>query len=183
VSRLDLHSSASRLGHYRWLELQLFELLGAWAVSTPEPEIKILFGSHCHRHAWHAELWAQTLPSIGETTPSSLTAPASESYVEFVEVLGAPGAEQTIERLAGVGRVALPRLLADCTAHRAALSSTTDGPAVRSLTLVSRDLRESWEAFEFALQDLVRSPADAARAAAHVAIAEGLLADSGVTQP
>jgi hypothetical protein len=43
---------------------QLFERLGGWVALTGEPGAQQLFAVACHRHAWHAELWAERLPTI-----------------------------------------------------------------------------------------------------------------------
>ena len=38
---LSLEQSARRMGAYRWIEERMFEALGAWSVSVPEPEVKV----------------------------------------------------------------------------------------------------------------------------------------------
>ena len=50
----------------RWIAVEelLFETLGRWARELPDPSIKRLFGTWCHRHAWHAELWRDRLPAV-----------------------------------------------------------------------------------------------------------------------
>lgn len=44
--------------------LALFTTLGGWITSTPDGERQRLYVEACHRHAWHAELWAGRAPSI-----------------------------------------------------------------------------------------------------------------------
>ena len=43
---------------------QLFERLGVWVAATELPRAQQLFAVASHRHAWHAELWAERSPAI-----------------------------------------------------------------------------------------------------------------------
>lgn len=56
--------------------LRLFELLGGWVTTTPPGDRQRLFAEACHRHAWHAELWAQRTPRIPPVDPGAATIPA-----------------------------------------------------------------------------------------------------------
>ena len=62
------HDTIDDLGRRarRWIAVEelLFETLGRWARKLPDPAVKRLFGTWCHRHAWHAELWRDRLPSV-----------------------------------------------------------------------------------------------------------------------
>ncbi|MBW3615381.1 MAG: hypothetical protein KY439_08755, partial [Actinobacteria bacterium] len=88
---LSLEEAARRLGHYRWLEMRLFEVLGGWVGSVPQLDVKLRLGPHSLHHAWHAELWEERLPQWREMTPANLTIPPSDAMVQFVEALAAPG--------------------------------------------------------------------------------------------
>ena len=48
----------------RTRNLELFEQLGGWITDTADPELQRLFTEAAHRHAWHADLWAQRTPVI-----------------------------------------------------------------------------------------------------------------------
>ena len=56
----------------RWIAVEelLFETLGRWARELPDPAVKRLFGTWCHRHAWHAELWRGRLPTVNSHADS-----------------------------------------------------------------------------------------------------------------
>src|SRR5262249_32645466 len=91
------------------LERRLFEVLGAWAPETPEPDVKLFFRVESFRHAAHAE-----------------TAGAGDIHLAPVAALlesVAAGAKDTISRLTGVYRFVLPVLLAGDgdPEHRAAV--------------------------------------------------------------
>src|SRR4051812_6973488 len=71
----DLAETARRVGHYRWAEMQLFEALGRWIAIVPERDVKLCLGVHCHKHAWHGELWHKRLPALAELDADRLTVP------------------------------------------------------------------------------------------------------------
>ena len=58
----SIEDVASRLGRLRFVELRLFEVMGGWVGSTPEPQVKALLAEQCYHHAWHADLWADRFP-------------------------------------------------------------------------------------------------------------------------
>ncbi|MDP8954947.1 MAG: hypothetical protein M3N37_08560, partial [Actinomycetota bacterium] len=97
-----------------------------------------------------------------------------EQAVELVA-----GAAGTIERLAGVHRVLLPRMAAAHAAHLEAASPVADAPTIRTLRLVLRDELEDQQAGERLLQGLLRTAADVERGTAHQAAVESLLVGAG----
>src|SRR5437870_2916151 len=98
---------------YERVERRLFEIVGGWAASTPEPELRVRFASESYKHAWHAELWRDRRPQLRERNPSE---PGPDDPVtRLLDALARAGG--TVERLAGAYRVVLPRLAAAYTAH------------------------------------------------------------------
>jgi hypothetical protein len=109
----SVEESARRVGNYKWVEMRLFEVLGGWVATVPEMDVKIRLGTHCYKHAWHAELWHKRLPELREMNPDRLTQPANDAMVAFMEAVTAPEApDQTIEKLVGVYRVLIPHKIA-----------------------------------------------------------------------
>ena len=53
--------------------LELFEQLGGWIVDTADPNLQRLFTEAAHRHAWHADLWAQRMPATAGVVPDDST--------------------------------------------------------------------------------------------------------------
>ena len=49
--------------------VELFELVGGWIVDTTDPDLQRLFAQAAHRHAWHADLWAQRMPVVAGVVP------------------------------------------------------------------------------------------------------------------
>ena len=99
-----VEESARRVGHYKWIEMRLFEALGGWVATVPELDVKTMLGRHCYHHAWHAELWHKRLPELREMNPDRLTKPPNSELEAFVAAMTEPEDKgQTIEKL--VGRV------------------------------------------------------------------------------
>jgi len=180
-----VEESARRVGHYKWIESRLFEILGGWVATIPELDVKLRLGTHCYHHAWHAELWHKRLPELREMNPDRLTVPPNEDLVAFVHALSAPEApEATIEKLVGVYRVLLPALIAAYTYHLNNTSTITDAPTIRSLTFALQDLFEDWRDGEMLIQSLVETPEEVRRAADHqVGLQTLLLAAGGIAGP
>ena len=178
--RFSVEDTARRVGHYKWTEMRIFELMGGWVATVPELDIKLRLGTHCYHHAWHSELWHKRLPELREMNPDRLTVAPNPQYEAFAEALGEPEApDQTIEKLVGLYRVLLPRLIAAYTYHLNNTSEITDGPTIRSLKFCLQDDLEEWREGEMLIQSLLESEQDVARASAHQARLETLIAASG----
>jgi hypothetical protein len=176
----SLEASARRIGHYCWIEMRAFEILGAWTAAVPEPAVKAALATHSRQHGWHAEVWHDLLPAIGETGVDSYIAPASPALVPFVEALAAPeAADLTIEKLVGAYRVLLPHTAVAYGDHLDHASPISDGPAIRTLRLVLSDQLDHWHEGEALLQAQLRSEADVERAASHQLRLERLLVAAG----
>jgi hypothetical protein len=180
-----VEETARRVGHYKWIEMRLFEALGGWVATVPELDVKMRLGTHCYQHAWHAELWHKRLPELREMNPDRLTVPPNDEMVTFVEALTEPEKpDETIEKLVGVYRVLIPHKIAAYTYHLNNTSTITDAPTIRSLKLVLNDEFEDWRDGEMLIQSLLETPEEVSRAAAHQARLETLiLAAGGVAGP
>ncbi|HET7653340.1 MAG TPA: hypothetical protein VFK42_09900 [Acidimicrobiales bacterium] len=176
----SVEDTARRVGHYKWIEMRLFEALGGWVATVPELDVKMRLGTHTYHHAWHAELWHKRLPELREMNPDRLTVPPNDELVAFVDALTEPEApDTTIEKLVGVYRVLIPHKIAAYTYHLNGTSPITDAPTIRSLKFALQDELEDWRDGEMIIQSLLETPADVDRAAAHQAKLEKLLVAAG----
>ena len=176
----DVEESARRVGNFKWAEMKLFEALGGWVATVPELDVKMRLGTHCYKHAWHAELWHKRLPELREMNPDRLTVPANDTIVRFVEAMTEPeAADQTIEKLVGVYRVFIPRFIAAYTYHLNGTSEITDAPTIRTLKLILQDEFEDWRDGEMMIQSLIETPEEVARAAAHQQKLETIMIEAG----
>ena len=180
-----VEETATRVGHYKWIEMRLFEALGGWVATVPELDVKMRLGTHTYHHAWHAELWHKRLPELREMNPERLTVPPNDEMVAFVDAMTEPEApELTIEKLVGVYRVLIPHKIAAYTYHLNNTSTITDAPTIRSLKFILQDEFEDWRDGEMLIQSLMRSPDDVQRAAERQGRLEQLMfAAGGIAGP
>jgi hypothetical protein len=171
----SLVDAARVIGGYAWIEERLFEILGAWVPSVPEPEVKLRLAADSHHHAWHASLWRARLPELREFEPEQFVAPPGRSVEAFV--IGLQSSPTTVEKLAGAYRVLLPRLVAAYQRHLARASAVTDGPTIRALGLVLADDLADWRDGELLIQRFLVSRDDVERASAHQGRLETLFID------
>jgi hypothetical protein len=169
-----LQEAATVNGGNRWLEMRVFEIMGGWVSTVPELDIKLALATQSYHHAWHAELWEDRLPVLAGIDADELTTPASDGFERLIAILAEPGTS-TIERLAGMYRVLLPRKISAYRAQQGAASVVAEAATMRALDLVLRDEVADWQEGEALLQSLLSSPAEVTRAAEHQARLESLL--------
>jgi hypothetical protein len=175
-----VEATAQRVGHYKWIEMRLFEVLGGWVATVPELDVKLKLGTHTYHHAWHAELWHKRLPELREMDPERLTAPPNEAMERFVAALTEPEApDLTIEKLVGVYRVLIPHKIAAYTFHHNNTSTITDAPTIRSLNFVIQDELDDWRDGELMIQSLLDGPDAVERASRRQAELETILVEAG----
>ena len=139
---MTIDESARRLGELVWTECALFELLGRWVATTPEPAVKVAFSHASRLHGDHAVALAALLPDTRDHDPQALVGPSGD----LAGALDAAGrATTTAERLdalhhglAGGQRRALEAYLGDAAAVR-------DGPGIRVVAVVLAEDRAGFE--------------------------------------
>lgn len=176
----DVEETARRVGNYKWIEMRLFEALGGWVATVPELDVKLRLGTHCYKHAWHADMWHKRLPELREMNPDRLTEPANPEVEAFMNAVTEPGEiDQTIEKLVGVYRVLIPHKIAAYTFHMNNTSTITDAPTIRILRLALQDEFEDWRDGEMLLQSLIETDEEVDRAVAHQAKLEKMILKAG----
>jgi hypothetical protein len=176
-SALELGQAAELLGAYCFVERRLFELTGAWSVEVGRPGVAVQLDAVSQQHAWHAELWAERLPVLAGVEPASLIRPLGAALGPLLDSLAA--CESDVERLAGLYRCVLPRLLASYGGHLRRAVPVTDAPTIRALRLVRADELAAWQVGEAQLEGLIDTAAAAELAAATLGRLEGTLAAAG----
>jgi len=175
-----LEASARRIGHHAWIEQSLFETLGGWVTSTPEPAAKVMLAEVSLHHAWHAQLWAGLLPAVPHLSADDLVVPPAGDTAFADPPAGdtafadppagdtafadppagdtafpdPPAGGSTADRLGWLCGKALPALLDRYSDHLARTTPVTDGPAIRVLGLVTADVRSDLDAGTAALSGL-----------------------------
>lgn len=171
---------ARRVGQYRWIEMRLFEVVGAWIPSVPELDVKIRLSACSYKHAGHADLWRTHVPLLAGMDVELLTVPANDHVALAMDALATPGSpDATVERLAGLYRAVLPHVIAIYQHHLNSASPVTDGPTIRCLQLILSDEIEDWQEGEMMLRSLIKTSEEIDRTTAHQAKLEKLLLVAG----
>lgn len=174
---IPIEETARLVSHYAWMEGSLFETLGSWVRSVPEPEVKIMLATQAPEHGWHAQLWLESLPGLARGQSDEgrdLARPRDETSRRFMEAVADPRPNRTVERLAAVYRVVLPRQFSVYSAHLTRCTDVADKPVARLLRVVLADVVSAWQAGEVALESLLSTDSDVRHAAARQADLEVL---------
>jgi hypothetical protein len=112
----------------RAADLERFVRLAEWVTDADDPMVQRLFAEASHRHAWHAQLWADRQPAIPArpTPPATTTPPPS----------GTTGRDRV-----DVYRGELDELIAELAAISSRLDTDLDPSTQRTIDLVATDLR------------------------------------------
>ncbi len=170
---LTLHESAARLGGFCWTERRLFEVLGASVATLPDAETKVLVDRHAAHAAWRAGQWWDRLPVLAVIDRDDLVVAPSPALGALYEALEA--GMGNVGLLAGLYRVALPRLAAAYRAFASGTSPVADGPARRTLAQVEVDIEADRGEGESFVHSLLVTHEAVDEAAAATAALERLL--------
>jgi hypothetical protein len=157
---LDVRERGRHVATFRFVFVHLMETAAAWTPTTPEMEVKVLFG----RHIWD---FAQAADALGKRT-FELRLPAQHSLAPAEGLAAAlrelAGLTATTDRLAGLYDLALPEVARRIGAYLDAVDRLLDGPSVVILERIRAEIARQ------------RSEADAVRRTLGLALAscEGL---------
>ena len=166
---LPLDVTAALVGTYRWIESALHAALGSWVRHVPLPAVQVHLDGQSMRHAWHAELWAERLPVLRDVDPDALTVPSPASAALFAMLNGDSGPDGdapeagppgVLPLLAGLYRVALPRLVTTYGRHLDLMAPVADAPLRRTLRQVLADEVEDLLVGERLVERLLARPHD-----------------------
>jgi hypothetical protein len=132
---LSVQNRAEHVATFRFIHVFLMETLARWVPSTPEMEVKVVFG----RHIWDL---AQQADALGKRTyelraPLQFSLRPAESYVGFLEDFAKTA--PTAEKVHGFYDVILPGLTGRYQAYLNQTDRLLDEPTVR---VVERILEE-----------------------------------------
>src|SRR5262250_2392791 len=113
----------------RYVHVSLMETLAAWVPTTPEMEVKLLFGEHIWDMAQHAD-------NLGKRTfelrmPLQKSMRPADGYVDLLAAVAA--IEPTAQRLAAMYDVLLPALVERQRQYVEQTDKLVDAPTVRIL--------------------------------------------------
>jgi hypothetical protein len=163
-----------RIATFRFVEVRLMEMVAAWTPTTPEMEVKVLFGRHIWDFAQHAD-------ALGKRTfelrlPLQHSRSAAEPYRALLDE--AASLAGTAERLAALYDVVLPDLEARYRAYLEATDQVLDAPSRDIVDRIRTDAARQRAEAGVVRNELGTPPADptALRERAAALASEGFVA-------
>lgn len=173
--RFTVKENGQRLANYRYLEVQLMEMIGGWSHTTPQLAFKATFGYHVYDHAQAADLLGERLEQL--RSGRDREEPATDDFAHLCEYVW--NMPSTIDRLVAVYRVLEPHLVSTYVYHADATDPMTDAPTVRLLRQLA-SLGQSHIAWgQAVLESVTQSPEDRKHALDVQADIEGRLVTCG----
>ena len=173
--RFSVKENSQRLANYRYLEIQLMEMIGGWSHTTPQLAVKATCGYHVYDHAQAADLLSERLEQLRAARTSQ--EPATDAFAELCEHVWL--LDSTIDRLVAVYRVLEPHLVSSYVYHADATDPLSDAPTVRLLRQLAA-MGQSHVAWGQAVLDgLTRTPDERRRALDVQADIEARLVECG----
>src|ERR671938_457016 len=81
--RFTVKENSQRLANYRYLEVQLIEMIAGWCHTTPQIAFKAAFGYHVYDHAQAADLLGERLEQL--RSGRERQEPATDAFAELCE--------------------------------------------------------------------------------------------------
>jgi hypothetical protein len=158
--RFSVRENAQRLANYRYLEIQLMEMLAGWCHTTPQIAYKATFGYHVYDHAQAADSLGERLEQLRSGRESQ--EPATDDFARLCEYVWK--LETPLERLVAVYRVLGPHLVSTYVYHADATDPMTDTPTVRLLRQLAAMGQSHIAWGQAVLDSLAKTPEDRRRA-------------------
>lgn len=140
---LTVNNRARAIATFRYLEVRLMEITAAWTPTTPEMEVKVMFGRHIWDFAQHADWLGKRTFELRQ--PAHYTLRPVDSYVQLLDEMAEE--ESTAARLAAIYDVFLPALERRYGAYLSDTDGLLDQPSVviveRILTEMARMQRDA----------------------------------------
>lgn len=134
--QLNVKQRGDQVATFRWIEVRLMETLARWVPTTPETEVKLVFGAHIWDVAQHADSLGKRTHELRLPLQHSLE-PSSE-FVAFLGELAATA--ETDRRVAGFYDCVLPGLERRLQAYLGQVDPLLDGPTVRIVERILFDI-------------------------------------------
>jgi len=140
---LSVKERGTAVATHRHVMVRLMETLARWVPTTPEMEVKLLFGSHIWDVAQHADALGKRTHELRMPLQHSL--PPIQGYRELLDDVDATS--DTGARIAAFYDVVLPGIGARLRAYLELTDDLMDGPTVRIIDRIlydhARMIRES----------------------------------------
>ena len=156
---ISVRERADIIGTYRHVAVTLMETLARWVPTTPELEVKTLFGRHIWDFAQHADALGRRAPDLRAALHFDL--PPTDAYRRVLEQLAATG--ETNRRVVGFYDALIPDLESRYRDYLSRTDPLLDEPTVRILERILHDytrLKSDRDAVQAERPDLALRDAD-----------------------
>jgi hypothetical protein len=133
---LTVKQRAETIATFRYIEVHLMETLARWTPSTPEMEVKVLFGRHVWETAQHADALGKRTYEL--RAPMHFTQKPNDEYLDFLTRLAA--VEGAANRIHALYDVTLPALARRYQAYLDATDTLLDAPSVKVIQRILADM-------------------------------------------
>ena len=149
-STLTVHQNLELLGRYRYVEIQFMELMGSWAYTMVDPEIKIGFGRHMFQDSVHADLLGKRIPELKGRSQHFHSIPPSDEVVKLLETIWKTSDE--LLRMVALYQVLKPALIGVYRGHLERMELPADEPTSNILRLIADEEQDhtdwGWKVIE-----------------------------------
>jgi uncharacterized ferritin-like protein (DUF455 family) len=123
------------LGRYRYTEIQCMELMGSWAYTMVDPEIKVGFGRTMFQDSIHADLIGKRIPELKGRSQHFHSIPPSDSFVKLLEKIWKTSDE--LLRMVALFQVLKPELVSVYRRHMERMELPADEPTGNIIRLIA----------------------------------------------
>lgn len=155
----NIDHNVNLLRRYNYAEMQLNQIMSAHLAHVPEWEVKGALGLHLWLDAEHSAMLRKRVTEMREPPHQLDKVPDEKIEAFFSELIRA---ENTLELLVGLYRVAKPDLIRSMKLHLAETNPLTDHPTCRILKLILAEEENMLLWGEAAIQALMRTDEDRA---------------------
>ncbi len=133
---LNVKERGDHVATFRWIEVRLMEMLAAWVPTTPEMEVKLVFGAHIWEAAQHADALGKRTHELRLPLHDSLE--PARGYVDLLTEVART--TDTSKRIAAFYDCLLPGLEQRFRRYIERVDTLLDGPTVRILERIMGDM-------------------------------------------
>lgn len=135
MTRMTVTERANAIATFRYIHVRLMETVARWTPTTPEMEVKVMFGRHIWDFAQHADTLGRRTFELRQ--PEQHSRPPVDAYVRLLDGLGQAGS--TAERLTALYDAVIPGLERRYRQYLAVSDDILDEPSVVIIDRILRD--------------------------------------------
>ncbi|HAL56303.1 MAG TPA: hypothetical protein DCP63_07480 [Bacteroidetes bacterium] len=139
----SVRENLDQLGKYRYVETECMELMGGWAYTMIDPDIKIGFGRQMFQDSVHADLLGRRIPELKGRSGRHQSITPSDDFVRLLEKIWNNSDE--LLRMVGLYRIIKPSLVESYRHHLEHLELPADEPTAYILRHIADEEQDHVE--------------------------------------